>query len=157
MKSWRAFLALRLMLKPVGRNKVRPRNKALIGVDFPDDTVWVNDEIVSWGCKNVTVAVGEILTRLGAEVSEPILEDNGWALNISYKGREPWCLVHDGVGSIYFYMDDRRLWPGASAAYVELIVRLDAELHQDPRFHDIRWYDRSDLNMCGPTYVSPVD
>ena len=136
---------------------MKPRNKALIGVDFADDTVWVNDEVVSWGCKNVTVAIGEILTRLGAEVSQPILEDNGWALNIAYKGREPWCLVHDGVGSIYFYMDDRTGWAGDPAAYTELIVEFNAALHLDPRFRDIRWYGRGDLNMSGPTFASPVD
>ena len=132
-------------------------NKAQIGADFPDDTVWVDDEIVLWGGKNVTVAIGEILTRLGAEVSEPILEDNGWALNISYKGRNPWCLIHDGgEGFIYFYMDDRWGARGDMAAYVELIVQLNAELHRDPRFDDIRWYDSSDQDFDGPASSSPV-
>jgi hypothetical protein len=135
---------------------VRISNKALISTDFPDDTVWVNDEIVLWGCKNVTVAIGEILTRLGAEVSKPILEDNGWALNISYKDREPWCLVHDGVEHIYFYIEDRWGARGDPAAYVELIVQLNAELHRDPRFHDIRWYDSGDQDFDGPTSPSPV-
>jgi hypothetical protein len=146
------------VLSTTGRIKVKVRNKAKICTNFPDDTIWSNDEIVSLGGKNITVAIGEILTRLGAEISEPILEDNGWALNISYKGREPWCLVHDGGDLIYFYMEDR--WGplfNDKPQYIELIVLLNAELHRDPRFRNIQWYRRRDLNKRGPTSASPVD
>ena len=138
--------------------RVTIRTDAEIGTNFPDDTVWVNDHIVLLGGKNVAVAIGEILARLGAEVSEPILEDCGWALNLSYKGREPRCLVQDGGDFVYFIMKDRLGARGDPAGYVELIVQLNGELHWDPRFHDIRWYHSDDRGQRhGPPSSSPVD
>ena len=98
------------MLRPIVKIKAMVRSRAEIGTNFPDDMVEVDGDVVLWGGRNVTVAIGEILTRFGAEVSKPVLEDCGWALSISYKGREPWCLVQDAGGFIYFIMKDRDLY-----------------------------------------------
>jgi hypothetical protein len=138
---------------------VKVRNKAHIGTDFPDDLVEQDGKIVQWGGKGVASAIAEILRQLGAEVSEPInADEHGWELDICYKGRDPWCQVQDGDGCIFFVMED--CWGpliGDYPQYVELIVLLNAELHRDPRFHDIRWYRRRDLNMRGQTSASPAD
>ena len=143
------------MPKPAAQGKIRTRNKALIGADFPDDMVEVDGEIVEWGGKGIAVAITDILRRLGAEVSEPIDEDeHGWGLDIDYKGRMPWCLIQDGGGHFYFHIDDR--WGRDRPEYVELLLGLNEGLHGDPRFHDVRWYGRGDLNWNGPTSDSPI-
>ncbi len=152
----RAFQAWKERPKPAAQPRMRTRDKALIGSDFPDDMIEVDGEIVQWGGRGVAVAIADILRRLGAEASEPIDEgDHGWGLDIDYKDRNPWCLIQDGGGHFYFWIDDR--WGRDRPEYVELLVGLNEGLHRDSRFHDIRWYRRHDINFGGPDSSSPVE
>jgi hypothetical protein len=114
----------------------RIRNKAKIGAHFPDDTVREGAKIVQWRGKGVTAAIAEILRRLGAEVSGPINAEPRWDLEIRCEGQNTRRQIEHAEGLVYLDLDDRLAVD--HPAYVELIVQLDAELHRDCRFHDIR-------------------
>jgi hypothetical protein len=134
---------------------VSVRNKAKIGTNFPADAVQENGKIIQWGGRAVAMAIAEILRRLGAEVSEPISAvEQGWRLDIRYGGVSVRWQVEDGGGFVYLDMDDRLV--AERSEYVELVVQSNAELRSDPRFHNIRWYRRDEINMRGLSSNSPV-
>ena len=138
------------------RDSARVRNKAKVGTDFPDDgTIEADGKIVRWGGKAVAAELAEILGRLGAEVSGPSsAEERGWVLDIRYKGYLARCQIEDGGGFIYLDIDDNLV--ADQPEYVDLVVQLNAELHRDTRFHNIRWYRRGEINMRGLSSDSPV-
>jgi hypothetical protein len=136
---------------------MKVRTTAKMGADFPDDQIEEDGEIVRPAGKGIASAIGEILARAGATVSEPFISEHGWELDIKYKDRNPWCEIQDGGGYIYLHIDDRWAWFDHRPEYIELVVALNAGLHRDPRFRNIRWYDRGDINQEYPTSDGPVD
>ena len=138
---------------------VRVRQTAEFKTDFPDDQIEKDGEIVRFGGANIAAAIGDMLGSLGAEVGDPIYaEENGWELDIKYKGRNPWCRITDTGDTVFLALEDR--WPPMfkdHPAYVEMVGNLNLELQKDGRFHDVQWYARKDRKMKRPATASPFD
>jgi hypothetical protein len=116
--------------------------------DFPDDTVEEGGDITLFGGRNVAVAIRDILTRLGCQVSEPDYgEAHGWTFDAYYRGGRYWCQVTSFHPAYFLLLDSTAVILGArkkNAAYAELAVRLAAALAKDQRFHNVTWHSRRD-------------
>nr|MEA2798018.1 hypothetical protein [Phenylobacterium sp.] len=128
---------------------MRVKPWAVFFADFPDDQIENEREIVIFGGRNVALAIGEILARLGCEVSTPEYGgERGWEFGATFEGQRFWCLVSsfrpaffmNFEGPSIFLSSPRRDQPG----YVAIAQRLSDALAQDPRFHDIQWYSREE-------------
>lgn len=120
---------------------------AVFVADFPDDMVEDERDILTFGGRNVAVAIGDILTRLGCEVSA--LEYSGmlgWEFGARFKGRQVRCLISSFYPAFFLNFDDppSLLSRKDAPAYEEISQKLGAALAEDPRFHDIQWYSREE-------------
>ena len=136
------------------RQGARPRNRAKMVADFPDDTVQVDGKIVQWAGKGAAVAIAQILGQIGANVSEPINVEPRWELDIRLEGQAAKVQIEAGDGIVYLDIDDRLVVD--RPAYIDLLVDLNARMHRDPRFHDIRWYRRDEISVRGLSSNSPL-
>lgn len=114
--------------------------------DLPDDQVESEQDIVVFGGRNVAVAIGEILARLGCEVEEPKpAGENAWEFAVKYKERHRfWCQVNSTSHPVFRLLFENmtfrsRAAPNA-AAYAELALKLDAALKKSSLFHDVCWW-----------------
>jgi hypothetical protein len=121
---------------------------AVFVAEFPDDTVEDERDILTFGGRNVAVAIGEILTRLGCDVSAPeYAGEKGWEFGARFKGRRVWCLISSFHPTFFLNFDDppALLSRGKDApAYEEIAQKFSAALAEDPRFHDVQWYSREE-------------
>jgi len=143
---------------------MKVRSTAKFRADFPDDTVEDEEDIIQYPGKGITEAIGEILTRLGCKVSEPIdAAEHGWELDAAIQGRRLWSQVTVTDEEVIFMFEDTSMLSGLfrrnSPVYVEVLKGLDAELRKDSRFHDIVWYAKDEFAFTpNPTGAPhPVD
>lgn len=120
---------------------VKVRSVAEFLHDFPDDCVEDEHDIVVYGGKNVTEALGQLIRGLGYRVSDPIDEGfKGWELSIRGMGRRFQLRYSDlppvGVLSVW---DVTFLHWSTRTSLAEFLLDLDAELRRDGRFHEIKW------------------
>ncbi len=129
---------------------------AVFVAGFPDDTVEDERDILTFGGRNVAVAIGEILTRLGCDVSAPeYAGEKGWEFGAWFKGRRVWCLISSFHPKFFLNFDDPpALWSRGkdAAAYEEIAQKFSTALAEDPRFHDVQWYSREE-GPPAPTFA----
>lgn len=116
---------------------------------LPDDQVEDGQQIFVLGGRNVAVAIGEIFTRLGCEVSPPeSAGELGWEFDLRDKEHYRfWCRVTSFYPSFHLLFEG----PGGlfggkknSAAHAELSERFAAALKDDRRFQHISWWSMND-------------
>lgn len=122
---------------------------AVFVADFPDDTVEDERDILTFGGRNVAVAIGEILKQLGCEVTAPeYAGEKGWEFDCQFKGQRAWCLISSFYPTFFMNFDDPSVLRSSrrknEPIYEEIAEKLSAALAHDPRFHDIQWYSRED-------------
>jgi hypothetical protein len=128
--------------------------------DLPDDHIEDGDQIVQFGGKSVIAAIGEMLTRCGCEVSEPIYADeHGWELNVKAGRRRLWCQVT--LIDKYLFIFEQNSWFGKHfrrypQEYIDALKHLSAELQSDPRFHEIEWFAEGEALGDKPGAKTPV-
>ena len=128
--------------------------------DLPDDQIEDDEDIIQFGGKSVITAIGEMLTRCGCEVSEPIYADeHGWELDVKAGRRNLWCQVT--LIENYLLHFDQNSWFANTFGryrpeYIDVLTRLAAELQSDPRFHDVQWYSGAELHSGEPGSTTPV-
>jgi len=138
--------------------KVRP--DALFLFDFPDDTIEDGRDIVVFGGRGVTDAIAQMIRRLGYQASAPQDEDfKGWSLDVSDQSSEFWLRFSDLGSEGSLVTADRTfprwLWPWPRRAYVDFLLKLDAELRRDGRFRDIKWVKDRDDEIGGDSPIVP--
>jgi hypothetical protein len=131
--------------------KIRPW--ATFRADFPCDMIENDNDIVQFGGRNVAVAIGEMLERLGCVVSEPIYaHEHGWEIEVFADGRNLWCQVTD-LNVYLIYLKDNVLFEGkgrnANPIYVDTLRKFDEALQADPRFHDVSWFTDDEVDPDG--------
>jgi hypothetical protein len=122
---------------------IEVRATAEFKADFPDDGIEDKSGYLLFPGKGVTAAIAEMLRKIGCEVSDPgHAGEHGWELDISFRNESLRCQVTsmdvENYGLLFTdgpFMDD---W-SSKPAYLEAIAKLNLEMQQDPRFHDIRW------------------
>jgi hypothetical protein len=131
-----------------GRAMTVVRSLAIFRADFPDDSVWSEDEeeIVHMGGKAIAETVVSLLKGFGYDVGDPELEDeHGWQFHASTARRNLFLQVTDLGGEIYLTCRDtsliNQLLKRHHPAYLEFLSRLHEALSRDGRFHDILWHD----------------
>lgn len=138
---------------------MRVRSHAQMTTDLPNDLIQDGpDDLLHLDDRVAVDAIAELLRGLGAETSEPTDNGYGWELELRYRSRKPYCIVQGASSCLHVAVYDR--WAGVLGDhphYIELLVLLNVELQRHPRFHDIRWYARGDINDRRPTTASPVD
>jgi hypothetical protein len=113
--------------------------------DFPDDQVEGGaGQMEVLGGRNVAVALGEMLTGLGCQVSAPDYAGlKGWEFEFYYQGHRFWCQVTSFHPAFYLLFQDPAITRGTraqnAAAYAEIWRKLAEALEKDPRFHDVEW------------------
>lgn len=118
--------------------------------DFPDDEVEGGDgQMEILGGRNVAVALGETLTKLGCQVSMPYYDGlNGWVFELYYRRHRFWCQLTSFHPAFYLLFDDRAITRGTrarnAAAHAEIWRKFADTLEKDPRFHDIEWRSKED-------------
>jgi len=116
---------------------------------LPDDQVEDGQQIFVLGGRNVAVAIGEVFTHLGCQVSPPeSAGELGWEFGLSYKENQQFtCRVTS------FYPSFHLLFEGAptlftakknAAAHAELAERFATALESDPRFQHVSWWSMKD-------------
>lgn len=121
---------------------------AVFTADFPDDQVEDEWDILTFGGRNVAVAIGGILAQLGCEVSAPIYSGElGWQFGAWFKGRRVWCLISSFHPTFFLNFDDPPALGSRgkeAPAYEEIAEKFSAALAENPRFHDVQWYSREE-------------
>jgi hypothetical protein len=114
--------------------------------DFPDDEIESGGgQMEIRGGRNVAVALGEILTGLGCQVSAPDYAGlKGWEFDLyDQERRRFWCQITSFHPAFYLLFEDPAITRGTRAknatAYAELWRKLADALDNDPRFHDVEW------------------
>jgi len=124
---------------------MNPKPVAVFRSDLPDDFI-INDgrELVQIGGRNVAEEIRKLLTNRGCEASAVIDGGNrGWGISIHFKGEGFWCHVRSYYPAYYLALA-RPHWSGSltrDPLYAELWKTLDSAVREDPRFHDLQWYD----------------
>ncbi len=129
--------------------------------DLPDDVIETEDgsDFVQYGGKSVAAAIGEILTRLGGVVSEPIYaHEHGWELDAVFGKRRLWAQITLIEGWLFVLQDTSFLAKlmGHHPVYLDVLKRLADELARDPRFHNVRWYSSNQVLTDLPGDEKPV-
>lgn len=115
-------------------------------VDFPDDTIEDEKDIVRPGGLNIAEAIVSLLREEQFDVSEPSRDgDKGWEIYVKSGDRKFWLLVTDMRNPCLMSTDDvssifTMLFFKRSAPYADFLGRLHSILSRDQRFHAIRWY-----------------
>lgn len=129
---------------------------AVFVADFPDDMVEDERDILTFGGRNVAVAIGGILAQLGCEVSAPIYSGElGWEFGAWFKGRRVWCLISSFHPTFFLNFDAPPAFGSRgkdAPAYQEIAQIFSVALAQDPRFHDVQWYSREE-GPPAPTFA----
>jgi hypothetical protein len=137
------------------------RKWAEFKADFPDDLIEDENDIIQFGGKGVTEAIGEILRALGCKVSGPHdRQEHGWTLDVGLEKWKFWCQV-SSLEDFFYMVLDARSDPFFNrqrmvATYVRILNYLDAELRRDPRFRDIVWRTQEEM-PDGPGAPHPVE
>lgn len=142
---------------------------------LPDDQVETSGEIVTFGGRNVALALSEVFAKLDCKVDEPYYaEEDGWEFLLTYKTRHRfWCRVISFHPTFHVLFQDPGGWATArrnAAAYAELALKLAAALRADRRFRQVSWWSlkdeppepeeigRTNLGMrAGKGSSSPID
>ena len=128
--------------------------------DLPEDHIEDGAIIIQFGGKSVIAAIGEMLTRFGCEVSEPIYAyHRGWELNVGAGRHRLWCQVTLIEGYIFILQQISwfaRNFGRYPQEYIDVLKRLNTELQGDPRFHDVQWYTSSEVLSGNPGSTTPV-
>ena len=81
---------------------MRLRPEAEFRTELPDDMVEDDTDIVEFGGRGVTEALGKMLVSLSYEVSAPIYAgEQGWELDARVRGRRFWLQVSQVDGQHY--------------------------------------------------------
>lgn len=113
-------------------------------VDFPDDQLENDGEIVRPGGMGVATAIAELLRQTGATVTEPSLDfEHGWEFVAEHHGRRFWVLVTDLEKTKLIQTQDvssllKRLFSGREA-YTDFLELLHGALIDDARFKSTEW------------------
>jgi hypothetical protein len=123
---------------------------------IPSDMVEDDEDIVTFGGRNLVVAIGKMLEKRGYRVSEPIYAgDHGWEANVFIDDARLWFQVTE-LGDPERYLIAEHMRQGYSFdRYKDYLRGLDADLRRDPRFYRFLWFDR-DKPLRTPS-VYPVD
>ena len=97
------------------------------------------------------IAISEILRRIGFDADPP--EDaglDGWQFEVRVKGYPMGVRLYCKVTLIdyhYVMLYNTSWWDGVRkrhpAPYIEALRALGREMAADPRFSDVRWYERN--------------
>ena len=128
--------------------------------DLPDDQIEDETDFVQLGGKNVIEAIGGLLQGFGCKISPAISAgDNGWEMNVEYRGRSLWCQVTRIEGFIFIFEETswlNKILKRHNPAYIRALSQLADALAADPRFHNVSWYFDSDLLSGEPGAPRPV-
>jgi hypothetical protein len=128
---------------------------------LPDDQVETPGEIVTFGGRNVAIALGEVFAKLGCQVDEPYYaEEDVWEFLLTYKTRHRfWRRVISFHPAFHVLCQDPGGWAAArriAAAYAELALKLAAALKADSRFRRVSWWSLQD-EPPEPQEIGPTD
>ncbi|MBU1378593.1 MAG: hypothetical protein KKE02_02335 [Alphaproteobacteria bacterium] len=119
--------------------------------DFPDDAVWdEDDEPIILGGRAVAETVAGYLKGFGCELSEPEhTPPYGWRFEAHGREARVWIQITDLTDNIVLHTEDKRpffkrLFAPVNAEHMKLLTKLHGKLADDPRFSDIKWWDRYD-------------
>ena len=139
------------------------RNWAMFRSDLADEGIKSGDDFLEWPGRTHILVVAEILRSMGWEVlGISDMNKLGWDLGASFDDKQI-GLRTAPVGKIILIVEDMnpgRTWhlsrkpPGQ--VFTDLLSGLDAALHADGRFHDIRWFTRRELDCRAPGAVAAV-
>lgn len=131
---------------------MKVRERVELRADFPDDSIEDDRDIIQFGGRNIAEALGEILQRLGCEVSPPeYAGDHGWEFVFHTGGLRLWCQVTDMDEEAILIFQDlsggiRDGWfrpRRPNPVFADLLTRVNAALALDPRFSEVLWYPLS--------------
>ena len=111
--------------------------------DFPDDTVWTDDDHVArYGGCGVAEAIAGMLQGLGYVVVGPYERDVlGWELDAAKEGFRFWLRVSDpGAGNHFLATRILNGWfLDRVRKHAQFLRDLDGALRRDGRFNQMRW------------------
>ena len=125
------------------------RTHLVFEADFPEDGVWTQSgAVVQPSGLNIASALTEMLKHKDFEVSKPTsIESYGWDFTVSgvvwfvLQCPGPWLLLSKNNGPLM----QKVFNPKALAlTHRDVLEKVNALLHQDSRFHDIRWFTKED-------------
>jgi hypothetical protein len=122
---------------------------AAFTTSLPDDQVEDGEQIFVLGGRNVAVAIGEVFTGLGCQVSPPeSAGELGWEFDLRYRGSHQFsCRVTSFYPSFHLLFEDAATLftaKNTAAAHAELAERFAAAMEGDPRFQHISWWSLKD-------------
>jgi hypothetical protein len=116
---------------------------AQIHADFPElEVAETEDEIREYG-RTLAETITGMLVRLGYPAHGLICDDHGWCIDL-----------RPGKGFLWFEISGAEVdylmtTQGPPRLVAEVLDRLNGEMRKDPRFHDVRWFDRVERDDDG--------
>jgi hypothetical protein len=137
-----------------------PTRYVYLAPTFEDYGIEDEHDWVEYPGRIVAGVLSEILTGLGCKVGKLYSEDmKGWRFAFSYQGRPFWARV--GAIEDFLIVVWAKGWfdlfGRKRQALESLVQRLDATLHQDARFKNIRWYTQEQMDAGEWDYPSMLD
>lgn len=129
---------------------------ALFRADFPSDMIDEGHGEPIHGGKNVAEAIGDILKGLGCTVEEPeYAGEHGWGFIFRHQRKKFWIEVSEGWGLGHALRWNPPIM-SPYGAHLDIMLKLNEQLKQDRRFHDIVWYRNNDVGSAENGCPLPV-
>ena len=119
------------------------RPEAEFRTELPYDSKEDETDFVEFPGRNVTEAIGSMLSGLGYEVSAPMhAGEHGWELDARASGRRFWLQITrmDEQNCILTTKDMTWQFWRRHPSFEEFLTKLDAALRGDGRFDQIGWF-----------------
>jgi hypothetical protein len=124
------------------------RGYAELAVNFPDEQVEKDGQIIDLGGRTAAESISEILRGLGYDASPPeYAGDHGWDLNVYVDRKRIWLEIQPGPEKQEHILQIeamagffRRLFGIDLTYYAEFLTKLNEGLRHDRRFASVRWY-----------------
>ena len=125
------------------------RTHVVFEADFTEDGVWTQSgAVVQPSGLNIASTLTEMLIHKDFEVSKATpIESYGWDFTVSrvvwfvLQCPGPWLLLSKNNGPLVRKLFDAK---ALAVTHRDVLEKLNALLHQDSRFHDIRWFTREE-------------
>jgi|GEM_PF-1244960 hypothetical protein len=133
--------------------------------DLADDGVETEDghNFTEWPGRVHVLMVAELLQTLGWQVTGTIdVQERGWELDARLDRKAIWMQVTPLDEVIVIIKDGNPEWirylagKGPGPVFTGMLTALDTALHNDGRFHDIRWFTQKEHNCGAPGAPAPI-
>ncbi|HVY32855.1 MAG TPA: hypothetical protein VG960_00415 [Caulobacteraceae bacterium] len=140
------------------------RTMATFRSDLADNGVEAEDthDFIEWPGRAHALVLADILQAMGWRISKMVdSNEHGWELEAKLNGNRIWMQISPIDEIILMFEGSSPIWtwffaPRPTGVFPETLTAIDAALHADGRFHDLRWFTNKEYQHDAPGAPTPV-